>query len=140
MKTVLRKLTAEEARNYHGPVFAPVDDDCDGIPYGEIMADLKKNRNPGNHRRYMAFIKQTFDMQDDLDNIMTWRKYMQMKAGHYEAVVAPNGHTMYWPRTINWDEMEEIEFKHLFNDIINAFIKYYGGGLNDIQLNSILEY
>lgn len=140
MKTVLRKLTEEDARAYHGPVFAPVDDDCDGIPYGEIMAELKKNRSPGNHRRFMAFINQTFEMQNDYDNVTTWRKYIQMKAGHYEKVVAPNGNIMYWPKSIKWEDLDETVFKPLFNDVINAFIKYYGNGLDAIQLNSILEY
>ena len=142
MKTVLLKTTMKKMRtaNYDGPVLVHVMDDADKIPFGEVMADIRKNRSPGNHRRFMGFIRQSFDMQDDFDNVTTWRKYIQMKAGHYEAVVTPKGETMYWPKTISWDELEEGDFRELFKDVTNAFIKYYGNDLNDIQINSILEY
>lgn len=127
-------------KDYQGVVFIPVLDDVEIVPYGEVMADIKKNRNPGNHKRIFAFFRQTFDMQDDFDNPEQWRKYMQMKAGHYELVVAPNGNEMYWPLSIDWDKLDEIEFKKLFTEIVNAFIKYYGRDLSDLQINSILEY
>ena len=140
MKTVLIKLTKEQAASYDGVMLVPVDADCDSLPYGELMVDIYVKRNPKNHRRYFAFIKQAFDMQEDFDNQENFRKYLQMKAGHYDAVVTPKGETMYWPQSVDWSKLKEPEFKKLFNEVVNAFIRYYGQNLNDHQINSILEY
>jgi len=142
MKTVLHKMTMQNAiqANYNGPVFVPVMDDADKIPYGELMADIHKNRSPGNHKRFFAFIKQSFDMQDFYDEPEVWRKVIQMKAGFFDEVVTEKGKVLYFPQSIAWDRLDEIEFKDLFNRVINAFIRYYGDDLNEIEINSILEF
>lgn len=144
MKTVLIKLTAEQARAYHGTVFAPVDDDCDGIPYGEVIAELKKNRNTGNHRRFFRFVNATFELQDifnEQTDIDRWRKHLLLIAGHVDEHISPKtGHVGYVIRSIAWEELDEIEFRPLFNSVINSFLKWYGKDLNDIQINTILEY
>lgn len=142
MKTVLHKMSMADAikAGYSGPIFVPVLDDVENVPYGEIMAELRKNRNPGNHKRYFAFIKMSFDMQDYYNEVDIWRKMLQMKAGFFDEVISEKGVAVYLPRSVNWDELDETEFKPLFTKIVNAFIHYYGQGLNDIQINSILEF
>lgn len=125
---------------YQGIVFVPVMDDAEKIPYGEVMADIHKNRSTGNHRRFFAFIKMSFDMQDHYEEPEIWRKVIQMKAGFFDEVVTEKGEALYLPQSIAWDKLDEIEFKDLFSRVINAFIKYYGNGLNTIQINSILEF
>jgi len=138
MKTILIKLSPEQAKNYHGVVFAPMDDDCEGIPYGELIADLKKNRNFKNHRRFFAFINQAFDMQDFYDDKKVFRKVLQLKAGFFDEVISDKGKVIYLPRSIAWDEIDELEFRPLFTKVVNAFIRDFE--LDDIQINSILEY
>ena len=133
------KLTQEQARNYQGVVFAPVMDDMESVPFGEVMVEIKKNRNPLNHKRFFAFIKQSFDMQDEFEDIEVWRKYICMKAGFFDEIVTKKG-VQYWPQSISWDKLDEIEFKEMFKRVTNAFIRYYGQGLDEVQLNSILEY
>jgi len=141
MKTVLLKTTMEKVRNYYsGVVFLPVMDDAEDVPFGECIAELIANRNPANHRRFFEFIARSFDMQEDFVDREQWRKYIQMKAGHYEAVVTPTGKTLYWPKSISWECLDETEFKKLFTEVVNAFIRYYGTGLTELQLNSILEF
>ena len=38
------------------------------------------------------------------------------------------------------DKLDEIEFRDLFGKVVNAFIRYYGQDLSEIQINTILEY
>ena len=140
MKTILHKTTVSRMGDYSGVVFLPAMDDLSDLPDGELVAELDKKRNPANHRRYWSFINQTFDMQEDFDNVEQWRKYIQMKAGHYEAVVTPKGETMYWPKSISWESIEEGEFKQLFNQVVKAFLKYYGNALTNEQINQIVNY
>ena len=93
----------------------------------------------GNHKRFFAFINMSFDMQDEFDSPEIWRKYITMKAGFFDEIVTKKG-IQYWPQSIAWERLDEIEFKELFAKVVNAFIKYYGNGLNELQINSILEF
>lgn len=107
----------------------------------EIIFELKKNRSPGNHRRYFAFIKQAFDMQEHFDSIEIFRKYIQVQAGHFDLVVSPkNGEAAYWPRSIDWDKLDETEFKQLFGEVVNAFLKVYGERLDSYQVDQIIRF
>lgn len=139
MKLILIK-TSKLPPGYTGPILLPMDNDLSGIPDGEIMADLRKNRNVKNHRRFFAFIKMTFDMQDTFDSMEVWRKYITMKAGFFDEVINAEGKVLYWPQSISWDELDEIKFKDLFTQVVNAFLKYYGQDLDDMQINSIVEF
>lgn len=107
----------------------------------EFIFDYKKSRNPKNHRRYFAFIKNAFDMQDQYDNQEIFRKYLEMLAGHFDTVIsARTGEAMYWPRSIGWDALDETEFRKLFDEVVNAFLNWYGDKLNDHQVSKLLEY
>lgn len=141
MKIPMKKISIADLNkaNYQGCVLAPLMDDLSGVT-GDVMVDVKKGRNVGNHRRFFAFIALTFDLQDEFDNREIWRKYIQMKAGFFTEVVTGNGKILYWPQSISWDSLDEIEFKDLFNRVVNAFMRYYGQDLNDIQINTILEF
>lgn len=141
MKTILLKTTMEQAKDYQGVIFIPALDDVDNVPFGEVMADIKKNRNPGNHRRFFRFVNHTFDMQDVYDDKDIWRRHLLLNAGHVEEHISPKtGDVGYVIKSINWDELDEIEFKPIFSSVVNAFIKWYGQDLNELQINSILEY
>lgn len=134
------KLTMEQAANYSGVVLAPIDDSLESVPSGEVMVDIHKNRNVKNHRRYFAFVRTSFAMQDHYENEEQWRKVLQLKAGHYDLVVTEKGKNLYLPKSINWDQLDETEFRPLFNDVVNAFIKDFGDKLDEYQINAILEY
>lgn len=107
----------------------------------EFIFDYKKSRNPKNHRRYFAFIKNAFDMQDQYDSQEIFRKYLEMLSGHFDTVIsARTGEAMYWPRSIGWDALDETEFRKLFNEVVNAFLNWYGDKLSDHQVSKLLEY
>ena len=123
--------------------FAPIDASSAKAMSGvkEFIFDYKKNRSPANHRRYFAFINTAFDMQDTYDNQEIFRKYLEMLAGHFDTVVsARTGETMYWPRSISWEKLGEDEFRKLFNEVVNAFLGWYGQKLNDMQINQLVGF
>lgn len=120
--------------------FAPCSDGDQNIlrEAKELIFDYKKKRSPGNHRRYYAFINNAFDMQDHFDNPEIFRKYIQVQAGHFDLVISPKtGEAAYWPKSISWDELDETEFRPLFNNVINAFIRWYGQRLTQQQINQL---
>jgi len=107
---------------------------------GSVMVDIKKCRNPGNHRRYFAFINKAFDNQDHFPNVNGFRKWLQMRAGLYYTVEAPNGHIMFIPESICWEDMDEIEFKKAFNDVVQVYIDWNGSNLDENALNEIVRF
>jgi hypothetical protein len=112
------------------------------IPEGdEVVIEHKKQRNAGNHRRFFAFVKVTFDMQDDFEDQEVWRKYLEMCAGHFHTIISPKtGESMYIADSINWESLEETDFKELFNRVINAFISRYGQQLDQTQLSMVVGF
>lgn len=128
---------------YELPLFAPMSADDEKALSGaqEIIFDYKKKRSAGNHRRYFSFIKQAFDMQDSFDSPEIFRKYIELQAGHFDTVVSPKtGETAYWPKSVSWEKLDESEFKKLFNEVVNAFIRVYAHKLDDMQINQIAGY
>lgn len=139
MKVCLARLPFREGQSIWGPMNAEDEKALKGCD--EIIFDLVKKRSAGNHRRYFAFIAQAFDMQEHFDNPDIFRKYLELKAGHYDMVVSPaNGDTAYWPRSISWEKLDEDEFKRLFSEVVNAFMKVYGHSLDERQINQMMSY
>ena len=123
--------------------FAPIDADSARAVSGvkEFIFDYKKNRSAGNHRRYFAFINTAFDMQDTYESKEVFRKYVEMLAGHFDTVIsARTGEAMYWPKSISWEKLDEEQFKKLFNEVVNAFLGWYGRELNDLQINQLVAF
>ena len=127
---------------YDLPLYAPIDKDSESALSGaeEIIFDYKKKRSAGNHRRYFAFIKKAFAMHDGYDNQEIFRKVLQLEAGHFDTAITEGGKSVYLARSIKWDELGEVEFKKLFNEVVNAFIKVYAHKLTNEQIDQIAGF
>jgi len=124
----------------------PVDEDTSDylakIERGEhVVLKASSVRNVGNHRRYFKFIALTFDIQDHFDDREIWRKYVQIMAGHCDFVTSPkNGQIMPIPKSIAWADLDEEDFKQLFNRAVNAFLDRFGKGLTKDDFMKALEF
>ena len=127
---------------YDLPLYAPMDaEDAKALGgQAEIIFDFKKKRSAANHKRYFKFIGIAFDMQDSYDSKEIFRKVIQLEAGHFDTAVTEGGKSVYLARSIKWDELDEVEFKKLFNEVVNAFIKVYAHKLSDHQINQIAGF
>ena len=131
-----------------GESFVGIDEfqseDLQKFPHGKhLVIDVKEERNPDNHRRFFAFMRTAFDMQSVYDNPEKFRKYVQMKAGHYEEIVTPEGKVLYVPLSIKWSELKEDKFRELFKSCITAFLAFYNkyvGQMSDGQFYKIIDF
>lgn len=131
-----------------GESFVGVDefqsDDMKTFPHGKhLLIEVKEKRNADNHRRYFAFINTAFSMQSVYDNPNHFRKLIQCKAGHYDAIVTPKGKTIYAPKSIKWSELKEPEFRKLFKECVTAFISFYNenvGQMTDNEFYQIIDF
>lgn len=126
-------------------LLAPADEEAEDIianmKHGQVVK-MKYSfpRNYENHKRFFAFIKVTFDIQDHFDNIKHYRKYIIMKSGHYATIQAPNGFVIYDADSMAFDKMSEDEFKSMFNDAIDAFLSVWGDKITKDELLRVIDF
>ena len=138
-KVIMIKASSVDGLDLYAAIDADSEKRINGVQ--EFIFDYKKNRSAANHRRFFAFIQTAFDMQDTYDNKEVFRKYLEMLAGHFDTVIAARtGEAMYWPKSINWDSLDEDEFRKLFTEVVNAFLGWYGQKLDDMQINQLVGF
>lgn len=82
-------------------------------------------RNPLNHKRFFAFVKQTFHMQDEYQNMKVWLQRVKWMAGHFDTFLNPDGQLIYVVKSIRFDALKEDEFRVLFKNAVNGFLDFY---------------
>ena len=110
-----------------------------------VFVEFIKKRNYENHKRFFAMIATIYDMQEHFDNQDIFRKHILMTAGHFEEVVILNPKTdettiQYWPKSINFETMGEVEFIDLFKKCITGFLRRYGNGMSEEDLMKVIEF
>ena len=131
-------------KKIHG-MLAPADENAEEIisklRHGQaIRVKYSLPRNYENHKRFFAFVKTTFEIQDHFDNIKHYRKWIVMKSGHYSIIVAPNGYQIFDADSIAFDKMDEATFQKVFSDCIDVFLSVWGGRITRDELLRVVEF
>lgn len=126
-------------------VLAPADEQAEetikAMKFGQVVkVNYSFPRNYENHKRFFAFIKTTFEMQDWFDNIHHYRKWIVMKSGSYTTIVAPNGYTIFDADSIAFHKMNEAEFRQMFSDCIDAFLSAWGDRISRDELERVVDF
>jgi len=120
--------------------------DHDGIRSAKLKMgetyeiEIKKKRNVLFHRKFFALLNLVFQNQDHFkDNeFEAFRGYFLIKAGEYTRTDTPKG-AFYYPKSISFSKMDEIEFSRLYDKIINVACEEIGADKEDIK-NEIEQY
>ena len=124
---------------------APADEHAEeiihGMKHGQVVK-LKYSfpRNYENHKRFFAFVKTTFDIQDHFSNITHYRKWLIMKSGHYITIIAPNGYTIFDADSIAFEKMDESQFRQVFSDCIDVFVGTWGDRISRDELEIVVGF
>ncbi|MEN8658302.1 MAG: DUF1367 family protein [Marivita sp.] len=97
-----------------------------------INADVKQMRNGKFHRKFFAMLNTAY-ANHDWPEIETkfgmartsfdmFRKYVTVKAGHYEVDLTPSGEPRVVPKSIAWAQMDEAEFSQLYSDVLDVIL------------------
>lgn len=70
----------------------------------ECNFTYKKIRNTKFHKKYFAMIRMLFDNQEQFENAYAFRKWLEAKAGYYDAVMTDSG-TFFCPKSIAYDKV-----------------------------------
>jgi len=105
-----------------------------------VLADVKLSRSYPNHKRYFKFLQIAFDMQEHFTVFESFRKWLQVQAGHHSEIICPDGTIIVHADSINFENMEEPEFQQMFSDAINAYLKEFGHGMSQDQFMQIIQF
>ena len=118
----------------------------DKVPDGALVSvEYIKRRNYENHKRWFAMAKIFYDMQEQFDNYEIFRKHLIMIAGHFDTVIVEHPKTgeittQYWPKSLEFSKMDELEFQKMFRRCITGFISRYGKGIKEKELMRIIDF
>lgn len=101
---------------------SPVDVEAlEPVKIGDVvMADIKRSRNPGFHRKAFEMLRTVFDNQDHFEDFDKFREWLQIKAGIVDTTIGPDGETYYKVKSLAWHNMDDIEFERTYQALISA--------------------
>jgi len=124
----------------HGliPEYASDFDEKKKLKVGEIYsAEIKKERNPLFHRKFMALCKLGCENSKNVEMPFdAYRKYATMKAGYFKTYKTPKG-VMIEPESIAFANMDEDKFSEVYGRVLNVIIDDTQATQHDIETNLI---
>lgn len=111
------------------------------ISEGEyLLVQTKKERNGKFHAKFFSLLKFAYDNQDKYDNFTSFRHEVQMRAGWYDMHVTLKGKTLYFPKSISFSQMDDVEFAQLFDKCIDVILKHFMRGATESQILQVIGY
>lgn len=106
------------------------------------MADVKLDRNPDFHRKYFKLIKIALENLPEKFVGYTskrLRKELQMWLGYFEVMTLfEDGKESYVLDSISFENMDDTEFKKLYDGSINILCQHYLRGMTPEKLYDVL--
>lgn len=125
-------VTIEKAGNgYFRILYADDFEKLDAIRVGEeINAKISKKRNLRFHRKFFALLNIVAEnMPEHLerqfpttDSIL---RELKMELGYYEEYVATSGLVYYVPKSIDFQSMDDLQFREFYNKAVNAVVRVF---------------
>lgn len=105
------------------------------------VADIRPERDIQKHKRFFALLRIAWEnLPHEYDGIYpdyqeSFRKAVQMLAGHVEQVILPNGVIAEIPKSINFESTDDAEFKDLYSRCVNVILQHFLIGTEATELN-----
>lgn len=107
------------------------------LTVGEVIsARIKKERNYQFHKKFFALINYAFDNQEKYDTPEAFRAEVTMRAGWYQEHHHITGAISYSPKSIAFDNMDELEFGKLYQRVIDVILKHFLPGMTQPALQA----
>jgi hypothetical protein len=91
------------------------------LPIGTLLpVQLKKPRSAANHRRFFALCQFIVDNHPRFDTVEQVLLELKIRAGHYDEHITQEGEVIFVPRSISYEEMEELDFGSFFQKSVHA--------------------
>lgn len=97
-----------------------------------VTASVRLPRNGKFHSKFFAMLDVAYSNHDwpEIEtkfgrvrtSLEMFRRYVIVKAGHYEADMTPHGEIRVVPKSIAWAKMDEAEFSQLYSDVLDVIL------------------
>lgn len=116
------------------PEYASDLDEKKKLKLGELYsAEIKRERNPLFHRKFMALCKLGCENSKNVDMPFdAYRKYVTMKAGFFKTYKTPRG-VMIEPESISFANMDEDKFQEVYGKVLEVIIEDIEATKEDIE-------
>ncbi len=105
-----------------------------------LRAVLTKPRNSKHHRKFFAMLNLVFQNQDIYDVLEDLLTEVKLRTGHYKAHVTVKGKVIYIPKSISFDELDQLEFDDIYEKAIKCCLKYFIKPDNDELIDQIIRF
>jgi hypothetical protein len=116
------------------------------VPYGDIdlkdgdyQLSITKPRNLSFHKKFFALLNVGFQNQDFYANFEDFKDEIKLKTGFFKKHYTLKGNIIYFPLSIAFNKMDEIEFEELYEKTITVLIRDIIAGLNKEDLENAVE-
>lgn len=108
----------------------------DKVKMGQVVkAEIRLMRNGGFHRRFFCMLNTAYQNHEWPEIETKWgkgktsfdmfRKWVTVKAGHYEVDFTPDGEVRVVPKSISWASMDQAEFEKLYSDVLDVILMHF---------------
>lgn len=108
------------------------------LPLQPVLITYTKVRNPKHHRKYFAFLHKVYEnlperFENNWPSFDSFRKAMQMYAGYFEETVTLKGERQLQPKSIKFEELDEMGFSELHKKVKNVIGKHIMPYVGDVE-------
>ena len=115
------------------PMYGYDYDSCKKHKQGaEVKGILTVPRNLKFHKKFFALMTFCYQNQDYYSSVKILRAILTMQAGFYEEVKTLKG-VVYWPASISFDSMDDVEFGDFYSKVVDQVIKMIGVTSEEIE-------
>lgn len=100
-----------------------------------VDVSVAQPRNGRFHRKFFAMLNVAYENHEwpELDtqwgkatvSFDLFRKYVTVRAGHYEAALTPHGEVRAEPKSIAFSSMDEDDFSRVYSDVLNVILREF---------------
>lgn len=103
------------------------------------ICEIRETRNPKLHKKFMSLVGMVFKNQSQFTNQKALRQQLLIQAGFYYEVTSENGTKYPEAMSLSFDEMDDLEFRNVYDRVLDVIILSYNWSAEEIEEN-ILDY
>lgn len=109
------------------------------LKIGEIIAlRYRKPRDGVNHRRFFAMLRVVMQHTEHYPSEEHLLTELKVRVGHYEEFITYEGELVYVPKSIDFEHMDELEFRLFFDKCVDAVITHILAGVDQRTLENCI--
>ncbi len=110
------------------------------VKVGDLLpVVIRKPRNGLHHRKFWAMVEVIAENHHRLRTREAVETELKLLCGHYREHVTRDGEIVFVPRSIRYDEMDQVEFAVFYDKAVRAALTELIDGVDPAELEAYLD-